>query len=427
MTGRARAVAMPDWRAATLLVPRALIPRPVAQPRRGPQFEAEAFFELGRNGQFVLEEDQRIRRVNPAGVRLLGRPSANLVGHSLWEFVGPTSIAALAQTFLSAGAPGSVSAPCRIEGVAAPGSVAARWEAIVARPPSGGEPGYLLLLRDVAGEDALVHALAERGAQLARSNRDLQEFTYVASHDLQEPLRMISSYTQLLQRRYQGKFDPEADEFLAFAQEGATRLQRLLDDLVVYSRVDTQVRTFAAVRMDQSLADALANLRGAIEREHASVEHAPLPDIDGDATQMTQLFQNLIGNAIKFHGADPPKVLVRAEDQGTHVRYAVADNGIGIPPEYREKVFVIFQRLNAREQYEGTGVGLAVCKRVVERHGGTIWIEAASPHGSIVYFRLPKSHAAPTGPTAPTDVSIASEGARRQAEVLIAERLKELV
>jgi signal transduction histidine kinase len=427
MIGRARAVVPPDWRTPTALVPLALMPRAVAPPRRGPGFEGEAFFELGRNGQFVLDEDQRIRRVNPAGTRLLARSEASLVGHVFWEFVGATSVSGLAQTFLSAGTPGAVSAPCRIEGTAAPGSAAPRWEAVVARLPTGGDPGYLLILADVSGEDALVHALAERGAQLARSNRDLQEFTYIASHDLQEPLRMISSYTQLLQRRYQGKFDKEADEFLAFAQEGATRLQKLLDDLVVYSRVDTRGRAFETVRMEQCLTEALANLRGAIEREKATVDHDPLPEVTGDAAQFTQLFQNLIGNAIKFHGTEVPKVVVRAEDQGTHVRFCVADNGIGIPPEYREKVFEIFQRLNTREEYAGTGVGLAICKRVVERHGGTIWIEGSSPHGTVIYFRLPKSQEPRTPARVDASSAPGTEGARRQAEVLIAERLKELV
>ena len=225
--------------------------------------------------------------------------------------------------------------------------------------------------------------------ELARSNKELGQFAYVASHDLQEPLRMVTSYVQLLSRRYRGKLDGNADEFIGFAVNGAARMQQLINDLLTYSRVGTKGREFEPTDCEIVLQQSLKNLQIAIEEKQAIVSHDPLPTVMADNVQLGQLFQNLIGNAIKFQGTEPPHVHVSASRNGNGWVFSVRDNGIGIAPEYAERIFVIFQRLHSLEKYPGTGIGLAVCKKIVERHGGRIWVESESGKGAIFYFTLP--------------------------------------
>ncbi|CAN5907295.1 hypothetical protein BH11MYX3_BH11MYX3_28760 [soil metagenome] len=232
--------------------------------------------------------------------------------------------------------------------------------------------------------------LAERAEELARSNADLEQFAYVASHDLQEPLRMIASYNQLLARRYKGKLGEDADEFIGFTVEGATRMQRLINDLLAYSRVGTKTRELHEVDLEEVLAESIGNLGGAVADEHAEITHDPMPKLPGDHGQLVQLLQNLIGNAIKFHGEAAPKIHVGATRERGGWKITVRDNGIGIEPQYFERIFVIFQRLHARETYPGTGIGLAICKKIVERHGGKIWVESAPGDGSTISFTLPR-------------------------------------
>jgi PAS domain S-box-containing protein len=233
--------------------------------------------------------------------------------------------------------------------------------------------------------------LEHRLQELARSNAELEQFAYVASHDLQEPLRMVASYNQLLARRYKGKLDKDADDFIGFSVEGVTRMQRLINDLLEYSRVGTR----GGERVEVDLAEALGHVRSNLERAIADtgaiITNDPLPHVQADPGQMLQLLQNLVGNAIKFHeDAEAPCVHVGVKPDG-HTFY-VKDNGIGIDPPYFERIFVIFQRLNPREKYPGTGIGLAICKKIVERHGGRIWVESEPGKGSTVLFTL--------GPTA---------------------------
>ncbi len=230
--------------------------------------------------------------------------------------------------------------------------------------------------------------LEQSVAELGRSNADLQQFAYVASHDLQEPLRMVSSYTQLLARRYKGKLDTDADEFIAFAVDGATRMQRLIQDLLAYSRVRTGGHQFKPTSVDAALGYALDNLRHAMKESGAVVTHDSLPTVIGDEKQLAQLFQNLLSNAVKFRGEDQPRIHVSAKRTDVEWLFSVRDNGIGLDAQYADRIFVIFQRLHNRQEYPGTGIGLAICKKIVERHGGRIWVESEPGKGATFYFTI---------------------------------------
>ncbi len=234
--------------------------------------------------------------------------------------------------------------------------------------------------------------LAQKVDELARSNADLEQFAYVASHDLQEPLRMVVAYTQLLSERYRGKLDENADTFLGYASEGALRMQVLIQDLLAFSRVGRN-GTSGRADCDSVMKEVLQTLASAIQESGAVVAHAGLPVVWADRTQIVQVFQNLIGNAIKFRGEEPPLVTVTAEPAGEDWLFSVSDNGIGIAPEYAENVFAIFQRLHTRAEYPGNGIGLAICKKIIERYGGKIWVESLAGSGSNFKFTLrsPKS------------------------------------
>jgi len=230
--------------------------------------------------------------------------------------------------------------------------------------------------------------LAERAKELERSNMELQQFAYVASHDLQEPLRTIASFTQLLAKRYSDKLDDKAREFINFAVDGSKRMQTLINDLLTYSRVGTQGNPFAATRCDAMLDRILKNLKVGIESSGAVITRDPLPVVIGDEGQLAQLFQNLLTNAMKFRGAGVPRIHISATPEGTKWKFMVRDNGIGISPEHQDRIFVIFQRLHTKTQYPGTGIGLAISKKVVERHGGRIWIEPTPGGGSTFCFTV---------------------------------------
>jgi PAS domain S-box-containing protein len=278
-----------------------------------------------------------------------------------------------------------------VVGVVRGGEVDHAWllaNAYPVRDASGELLQVVVAFTDITDRKRATEELAARTEDLARSNSDLEKFAYIASHDLQEPLRMVASYTQLLQRRYQGQLDADADEFIGYAVDGATRMQRLINELLVYSRVGSQGSAFVETELESVLADVVQVLTISIAESGAEVTHDPMPTVVCDPTQIGQVFQNLIANAIKFHGDAPPRIHVGVESSGDEWVFSVKDNGLGIEPEYFDRIFVIFQRLQSRADYPGTGMGLAICKRIVERHGGRTWVESGEGIGSTFYFTL---------------------------------------
>jgi signal transduction histidine kinase len=245
-------------------------------------------------------------------------------------------------------------------------------------------------VRRAIRENKLQQEHKQAQEELARSNRDLEQFAYVASHDLQEPLRMVATYTQLLAERYKGKLDENADKYIHYAVDGALRMQTLVEDLLGFSRVGRQGVEIKATDCNAVVATVLQNLQTAIAESGAQVICDRLPIVIVDSAQLAQVMQNLIGNAIKFRGSDPPVVHVSVQSQGKDWLFSIADNGIGIDPEHAELIFVIFKRLHTHAEYPGSGIGLAICKKIIEQHGGRIWVESQLGKGSTFKFTLPQ-------------------------------------
>ena len=248
----------------------------------------------------------------------------------------------------------------------------------------------LCTVRDITERKKTEAALARHAQELARSNAELEQFAYVASHDLQEPLRMISSFTQLIERRYRDKLDNDANDFINYAVNGANKLQTMINDLLEFSRVGTRGKSFEATDTHSALGQAMANLGAVIEESGAVITNDELPTVVADSAQLVRLFQNLIGNAMKFRSEHQPLIHISAKEKPSEWQFSVRDNGIGIASEYHKRIFVIFQRLSGKEEHGGTGIGLAICKRIVERHGGKIWVESGDGKGSTFYFTIPK-------------------------------------
>jgi signal transduction histidine kinase len=246
----------------------------------------------------------------------------------------------------------------------------------------------LLLQQEISNRQRAESALLKSNQELARSNAELEQFAYVASHDLQAPLATIASYAQLLEKRYQDRLDSQANKFIGNIVHGCTRMQVLIDDLLEYSRVGRNQKPFELVECDRVVEQALANLQATIRDTGAVVNYSDLPAVMGEVSQLVQLFQNLIGNAIKYRQESPPVVTVTACIHDEKWLFSVADNGIGIAMQHQERIFQIFQRLHTQKEYSGTGIGLAICQKIVERHGGSIWVESEVGKGSIFYFTL---------------------------------------
>lgn len=257
--------------------------------------------------------------------------------------------------------------------------------------------GSVHVARDISSrrqmEDELKFALdakEELLEELKRSNKELEQFAYIASHDLQEPLRMVSNFLMLLERRYKGKIDDDADEFIYYAVDGAQRMQQLINDLLAYSRVTTTDNEYERVDLETALDESLLNLQVAIQENNVKITHDNLPIVRGDSIQFAQLFQNLIGNAIKFRGKETPEIHVGVQGEGDDWIIQVVDNGIGIEPQHQDVIFKVFQRLHERHKYPGTGIGLSICQKIVERHGGEIWVDSTLGEGSKFCFTVPK-------------------------------------
>jgi len=326
----------------------------------------------------------------------LNQRCADIFGYPREELVG--------QSFFNILAPEAVEQNMRILGASlSGGTIPERYETVLLRMDGTpidaeiglrpitfeGKSAYSVIARDITERKRAEEALQQRTEELEHSNWELEQFAYVASHDLQEPLRMVASYVQLLQRRYKDKLDADAEEFIGYAVDGASRMQRMINDLLAYSRVGTRGKDFAPTDCEAVLSQTLTNLEVAIGESDAVVTHDSLPSIMADDMQLGQLFQNLIGNAIKFRDDEPPRVHVSAEQKGNEWVFSIRDNGIGIAPEFTDRIFDIFQRLHSKNEYPGTGIGLAICRRIVERHGGQIWVESQPKKGSSFYFTIP--------------------------------------
>jgi PAS domain S-box-containing protein len=335
----------------------------------------------------VIDPDGTIQRVNQAAISLLGYERAELVGRSAGDvFEEGVDVLSL---FKQSG-PNDVIRSIDTSVVTKDGRhVAVSLSGSVMREDDGEIQGMVCVAQDIT-ERKQTHEMLERQAQeLVRSNAELEQFAWVASHDLQEPLRMVASYTQLLSKRYKGKLDADADEFIAFAVDGATRMRSLINALLELSRVGARSKDFEATDCDAVYDRTLVNLETLVEDSGALVTRDRLPTVMGDETQLGQLFQNLIANAIKFRGDEQLTVHVGAEQRNGHWEFCVRDNGIGIDPEYAERIFVVFQRLHGKGDRPGTGIGLSICKKIVELHGGRIWVKSLPDEGATFYFTLP--------------------------------------
>jgi PAS domain S-box-containing protein len=340
----------------------------------------------------TVDEGQNIIVFNAAAEKMFGCSEAEALGQPIERFIPQRFRAAHSAHVRRFGETGITSRvinklgtlrALRADGQEFP------MEASISRAQVAGRTLFTVILRDITERELVEKKLAEKMAELARSNAELEQFAYIASHDLQEPLRMVAAYTQLLAERYRGKLDENADKFIGYACEGALRMQALVQDLLAFSRVGRNGAACTRVDCEAALKEILLHLGPAMQESGAVVTHSTLPTVWANPSHMTQVFQNLIGNAIKFHGKEPPAISVQAEQKDEQWLFSVSDNGIGIAPEYAENVFVVFQRLHTRTEYPGNGIGLAICEKIVERCGGRIWVEAQASHGSIFKFTLP--------------------------------------
>jgi PAS domain S-box-containing protein len=347
-------------------------------------------FELAAAG-IAHVVDGRFTRVNRSLCEILGRSEAALLGASVKDVSHPEDrdLSDPIRQRILAGEAESVRFEKRY---LRPGGEVVWAEVVIAlvRNEAAAPLYEIAIFHDVTERRNAAAALAAAHDELKRSNAELEQFAYVASHDLQEPLRMVSSYTQLVQRRYGERLDGDAKEFMGFVVEGAARMKQLIEDLLAYSRVGTRGKDFQPVELEAPLAKAISNLRSALEESSASVTWEPLPTVRADDMQLAQLFQNLIGNALKFRSSSVPRIHIACTDKESEFEFEVSDNGIGIEPQYYERIFMVFQRLHNKTEYPGTGIGLAISKKVVERHGGRIWVSSRLGAGSTFHFTLPK-------------------------------------
>jgi PAS domain S-box-containing protein len=358
---------------------------------------------------WMAEPDGLCSFFNKTWLDFTGRPLEEELGNGWAEGVHPEDFQPCMHIYLNAFV---LRRPFRMEYRLRRADGQYRWildQGVPRYTPRGGFAGYIGSCIDITEmkdahlaleqmNEALESRVHDRTAELQRSNDELQQFAYAASHDLQAPLRAIVGYTELIRQRYAGRLDADADDFIGFIVEGGKRMQSMISDLLAYSRAGTSPVCFEPIDCNAALDHALENLAASIEESGAVIQRGNLPPVPMDMTQMTLLLQNLVGNAVKFRGERPPVVEIGAEAHGSEWRFHVRDNGIGIAPEHIGRIFQVFQRLHTAEQYPGTGIGLAICKRTVERYGGRIWVESAPGQGSTFFFTLPSVQSAPAAP-----------------------------
>jgi PAS domain S-box-containing protein len=348
----------------------------------------DAMVVVDQAGAIVLLNAQAEKQFGYRRDELLGQPVTNLIPEGFAERLAADALRPAAEALAQVIGTGLELVARRRDG--------SEFPIELMLSPLASAEGALITaaIRDISVRRAAEAELREMVEALRQSNIELEQFAYVASHDLQEPLRMVSSYTELLGRRYAGKLDADADEFIAFAVDGATRMQRLIQDLLEYSRIGTKGRQLTPISSEDAFATASLNLRRMIEDEGATVTHDPLPMVLADETQLVQLFQNLVGNGIKYRSAEAARIHVSAVPAGDRWEFTVADNGIGIDPEYHDRIFGMFQRLHGREE-AGTGIGLAIAKKIAERHGGSITVDSTLGAGATFRYSLADPGAAP--------------------------------
>ncbi len=346
----------------------------------------DAMVVVNRGGEIVLLNVQAEKQFGYRRDELLGQQVKNIIPEGFAERLVADALRSVEDALAQQIGTGIELTGLRKDGTAFPIEIMLS--------PLESADGILVTaaIRDISVRKEAEALLVQKVEELKRSNEELEQFAYIASHDLQEPLRMVASYTQLLGRRYKGRLDADADEFIAFAVDGADRMQRLIRDLLTYSRVGTKGQELRPTSAEDALQQALVNLRGAIGEQKAAVTSEPLPWVLADETQLIQLFQNLVGNAIKYQAGGTPEVHISVATAAPgRWQFSVRDNGLGIEPQYFERIFGMFQRLHKREEFAGTGIGLAICKKIVERHGGTVSVESELGKGSTFRFDLAAS------------------------------------